>query len=167
MVFVQFMLTSSAQYTGGSYSNNPNLIKVPLYGKYRTRIISIQYYGTANTMIQLQSRQFAMPIVGGDNTNASQAARFPYLLIGTDNASNPPIIGTYPWEFFIDWDGVFEYLLYDVIAGKPLAINPGSMNFIINLDVEPVENNIQVPWNPSITNMTHTFSQIPTRTYDK
>ena len=51
MVFMQFMVTASAQYTAGAYTNNPVLIQVPLYGKYRTRIISIQYYGAANTMI--------------------------------------------------------------------------------------------------------------------
>jgi len=167
MVFMQFMVTASAQYTAGAYTNNPVIIQVPLYGKYRTRIISIQYFGTANTMIQLQSRQFAMPLVGSDKGGTNIAARFPYLLIGTDNASNPPIIGTYPWEFFVDWDGVFEYVLYDILAGKPLALNPGAFNVLINIDVEPVENNVHQPFNPSITNMSHTFSQLPTRTYDK
>jgi len=162
MVFMQFMVTASAQYTAGAYSNNPVLVKVPLYGKYRTRIISVQYFGTANTMIQLQSRQFAMPLTGSDQGGTNIAARFPYLLIGTDNSSNPPVIGTYPWEFYIDWDGVFEYILYDVIAGKPLAINPGSFNLLINIDVEPVENNVQPSFNPSITNLSHTFSQLPT-----
>lgn len=167
MVFMQFMVTASAQYTAGAYTNNPVIIQVPLYGKYRTRIISIQYYGATNTMIQLQSRQFAMPLVGSDKGGSNIAARFPYLLIGTDNSSNPPVIGTHPWEFFIDWDGVFEYVLYDVIAGKPMALNPGSFNILINLDVEPVENNVHQPFNPSITNTSHTFSQVPTRTYGK
>ena len=164
MVFVQFMLTSSAQYTGGTYSMNPNLISIPLYGKYRTRIISIQYYGSVNTIVQLQSRQFVMPMTGSDSTGASVASRYPYLSIGTDNASNPPIIGTYPWEFIIDWDGRFEYILFDIVTNKPLAINPGSMNFVINLDVEPVQNDVGQPVNLSLTNMSHTFSQLPTRT---
>lgn len=167
MVFMQFMVTASAQYTAGAYTNNPVIIQVPLYGKYRTRIISIQYFGATNTMIQLQSRQFAMPLVGSDKGGTNIAARYPYLLIGTDNSSNPPVIGTHPWEFYIDWDGVFEYVLYDILAGKPMALNPGSFNVLINLDVEPVENNVHPQFNPSVTNMSHTFSQIPTRTYGK
>ena len=164
MVFLQFMLTSSAQYTGGAYSNNPNLISVPLYGKYRTRIISIQYFGSVNTVVQLQSRQFAMSMTGSDSTGGSVASRFPYLLIGTTNASNPPIIGTFPWEFVVDWDGRFEYVLLDTATNKPLAIAPGTMNFVINLDIEPVETNIGQPFNPSLTDMSHTFSQLPKRT---
>jgi len=38
------------------------------------------------------------------------------------------------------------------------------MNFVINLDVEPVQNDVGQPVNLSLTNMSHTFSQLPTRT---
>ena len=169
MVFVQFVCNSSAQYTSGAYSNNPVLIRVPLYGKYRTRIISIQYYGSVNTLIQIQSRQLLMPIVGSDNylSATSFASRYPNVLVGTDNSSNPPVTGTAPWEFVTDWDGVFEYILYDVQNARVLSLIPGAFTLIINMDVLPVESSVEQPFNPTITNTTHMFSQMPVRTYEK
>ena len=166
MVFVQFVCNSSAIYSGGAYSNNPVLIRVPLYGKYRTRIISVQYYGSANTLLQIQSRQLLMPIVGSDTYQSapSFASRYPNVLVGTDNSSNPPITGTHPWEFVTDWDGVFEYVLYDVQNARVLALIPGAFTLIINMDVLPVESSVMQPFNPSLTNTSHLFSQLPVRT---
>lgn len=172
MVFVQFVCNASAQYSGGSYSNNPVLIRVPLYGKYRTRIISIQYYGAENTLLQIRSRQLLMPIVGTDNYSSSLnsqsfASRYPNVLIGTDNSSNQPVIGTAPWEFTTDWDGVFEYVLYDVQNARVLSLAPGAFTLLINMDVLPVESSVEQPFNPTITNTTHMFTQMPVRTYEK
>ena len=157
MVFMQFLLSSSALYTAGAYSMNPVRIVVPLYGKYKTQILSIQYFGNVNTALQIQSRQLAMPIVGQDSTNINNANRFPVLLIGTDNTSNPPITGTAPWTFYTDWDGVFEYILVDEKTNSPLAIAPGSMYFIINMDVEPVSTIL----NTERSDSAHLFSQLP------
>jgi len=157
MVFMQFLLSSSAVYTGGAYSMNPVRIAVPLYGKYKTQILSIQYYGNVNTTLQIQSRQLAMPIVGQDSANINTANRFPFLLIGTDNTSNPPVTGTAPWIFYTDWDGVFEYILFDEKTNKPLAIAPGSMSFIINMDIEPVSTVLE----QERSSTAHLFSQLP------
>lgn len=171
MVFVQFVCNSSAQYRG-TYSNNPVLIRVPLYGKYRTRIISIQYYGSQNTLLQIQSRQLLLPVVGTDNYSSSLnsqsfASRYPIVLVGTDNSSNQPVVGTYPWEFITDWDGVFEFILYDIQNACVLNLAPGTFTLIINMDVLPVESSVELPFNPTITNTSHMFSQLPVRTYEK
>ena len=162
MVFMQFLLTSSAQYVGGAYQRNPVRVQVPLYGKYKTQILSVQYSGSVNTVLQIQSRQLAMPINGQDSANINTANRYPYILVGTENKSNPPIIGTAPWVFFTDWDGVFEYILLDEKTNLPLAIAPGELFFIINMDVEPVTTELA-----DQTASSHMFSQLPHRTFAK
>jgi hypothetical protein len=158
MVFVQFNIVASSASAG---KMNPVIIQVPLYGKYRTQIISIQYYGTENTVCQMVSRQLAMPIVGADVTNQSRASRYPVILIGTENSANPPVTGTFPWEFTTDWDGRFEIILLDLQTGAPLNMIANSFNFIINMNVEPVDLQIGNP--PS----NHLFSQLPSRTFEK
>ena len=142
---------------------NPVSVTVPLYGKYKVKVISIQYFGSVNTTVQIQSRQMALPIVGSDASGKAVAPRFPVLLVGTNNSSNPPVIATSPWELFIDWDGVFEYMIVDIATGKPLASTPGSFTMIINMDVEPVEMKVGVPTDLSVQNTTHMFNQIPKR----
>jgi hypothetical protein len=83
-------------------------------------------------------------------------------LVGTENKSNPPIIGTAPWVFFTDWDGVFEYILLNEKTNLPLAIVPGELFFIINMDVEPVTTELA-----DQTASSHMFSQLPHRTFAK
>ena len=163
MVFTQLYLTTSALYASGSYSMNPVSVSLPLYGKYKVKVISIQYFGSVNTTVQLQSRQLALPITGADASGKAVAPRFPVLLVGTNNSSNPPVIATSPWELFVDWDGVFEYMIIDTSTGKPLNITPGSFTMIINMDVEPVTTPVGVPMDLSVPNTTHMFNQIPKR----
>lgn len=143
---------------------NPVSVSVPLYGKYKTKIISIQYFGAVNTTVQLQSRQLALPIVGSDASGRAIASRFPYLLVGTNNSSNPPVIATSPWELYIDWDGVFEYMIIDMATKLPLAIAPGSFTMIVNMDVTPVESTVSPPTDTHVNDTSHLFSQLPTST---
>jgi hypothetical protein len=165
MVFLQFYLTTTAQIAGVNYTMNPVIVKVPLYGKYKTKILSIQYYGDVNTVIQIQSRQLALPIVGSDQLNLNVASRFPYLMIGSYNVS-PPHTGTEPWTFYTDWDGVFEYIIYDVIAKKPLiSANFDACDFIINLDVEPVDTPLQNSTINQFVPSEHMFTQLPSKTF--
>jgi hypothetical protein len=164
MVFLQFTLTNPSLLVGANLVRQPIIIEVPLYGKYKTKILSIQYNNSpaVNTIIKLESRQLVSIFPGSDQPNLNYSNRYLNLMVGNLNANQNTIATGLP-EFITDWDGVFEIMIIDSLTNDPVA-DTGGFYMIINLDVTPLDSESNVQNN---TLNQHMFVSLPVRTFSK
>jgi hypothetical protein len=164
MVFFQIFLNSPSQLVGGVFVRQPIVINLPLYGKFKTRIMSVQYNNAnaVNTIIRLESRQLMSPFPGSDNANLNFSSRYINIMVGNHN-NNQPQLASFPMDFIIDWQGQFDIMVIDNDTNQPIT-DAGNFNLILNMDVEPIDSESNVS-KDTITQ--HTFVSLPVRTFSK
>jgi hypothetical protein len=101
-------------------------------------------------------------LAGSDNVNLNFSNRYIHITVGSHN-NHQPILGSSPFEFITDWDGVFEIMVIDLDTNLPIA-DVGQFNLILNLDVEPVDSRNNIENN---TLSQHMFVNMPMRTFEK
>jgi hypothetical protein len=164
MSTVQLFLT-----TAGSAAV-PIRIPVALYGKYKVVITGFQLDSNhANQQaVQIQSRHFVLPFAGGGSIGAdqNQSVRYPTIIIsGTTAAqganSRPNTI--FPITLFTDFDGVIELNLVDIVD----QVAARFVCAVLTFTAEPVST-VQADQHEYATQqLSHTFTQVPARTYYK
>jgi hypothetical protein len=164
MVFLQFTLTNPSLLIGANLVRQPNIIEVPLYGKYKTKILSVQYHNSpaVNTIIRLESRQLMSIFPGSDQPNLNFSNRYLNFMVGNFNV-NQLVTATGLPEFITDWDGVFEIMVIDFLTNEPIA-DTGGFYMVITLDVTPLDSESNVKNN---TLNQHMFVSMPVRTFSK
>jgi hypothetical protein len=165
MVFFQILLLNPSLLQGGVLVKQPIVIQLPLYGKYKTRIMSVQYNNanSINTIIRLESRQLMSQFPGSDALGLNFSSRYINIIVGSHN-NNQPQLASFPMEFITTWDGVFEIMVIDLDTNAPIVDNGNNFSLILNMDVEPVDSASNVE-NNTITQ--HLFQSMPVRTFTK
>ena len=165
MVFMQIVMTNPSYAQGVTFIKQPVVISVPLYGRYKTRVLSVQYnnFNAVDTVVRIESRQLMTPFAGSDQANLNTSSRYITLCVGNTNA-NQPILGHGSLDFITDWNGQFECMIIVNATNQPIADVGNNFTFIINMDVEPVDSESNVENN---TLNQHMFVSMPVRTFAK
>jgi len=158
--------------TSAGTASAPVQIRTNLYGKYKISICGIWSNVGVSTAVEINSRQFALPFSGSTYTApttvgliGNQSTRYPVFLINT-SGSIQYNHGYAPLSIYSDLDGVFDIYLFDMVSGGALTF--GSNTFVIlNLDIEPVDTQLQQVAHGTTHNLAHTFTQLPVSTYNK
>ena len=167
MVFMQILMNNASLVQGAVFIRQPIVIGVPLYGRYKTRLISVQYNNEngndLNYVVRIESRQLMIPFAGSDQGNLNFSSRYITVVVGPSNYVQPIIEGS-SFDFITDWTGQFECMLIDIATNRPLLELDTNLNFMINLDIEPVDSESNIKNN---TLNQHMFVSMPVRTFAK